>query len=315
MYITDILTDTIRRLADILPNERILKEEPMWKHTSFRIGGPAAAFVLPESEEELSEVLSLCSGTGAEHMLIGNGSNFLVGDEGYPGIMICLGSGGFFDRISLHEDEPERVTVGAAKLLSGTSAFLTEHGLAGLEFASGIPGSIGGAVFMNAGAYGGEMKDVVRSVRLMKPDGSETVELSGEEMRFGYRHSIAEDNGYIILSAELELKTDEPDNIETRVSELRVKRNSKQPVEYPSAGSTFKRPAGGFAAALIDEAGLKGYRSGNAMISEKHAGFVINAGGATAEDVLAVMRHARSAVLEASGILLEPEIRLVNCSL
>ena len=169
--------------------------------------------------------------------------------------------------------------------------------------------------FMNAGAYGGEMKDVVVSVRLMKPDGSEIIELSAADMDFGYRHSMVEDSGLIVLSVLLKLCKDDPAEIAARVRDLQERRNSKQPVNYPSAGSTFKRPAGGYAAALIDDAGLKGYRHGGAMVSEKHAGFVINAGGATAEDVLEVMRHVRKTVYENSGIVLEPEVRLINCEL
>ncbi|MBQ3292519.1 MAG: UDP-N-acetylmuramate dehydrogenase [Mogibacterium sp.] len=285
----------------------------MSRHTSFRIGGPAAALVIAENEEELGAVLRICTEDAAEHLIIGNGSNFLVSDEGYPGIMIKLG--GDFDSIRQDPEDECKVIVGTARLLSSTSAFLTEQGLSGFEFASGIPGSIGGAVFMNAGAYGGEMKDVVRSVRVMRPDGSEIKEVAGDKMEFSYRHSVLEDNGWLALAAVLELTKDDPKAISARVAELQAKRNAKQPVNYPSAGSTFKRPKVGYAAALIDEAGLKGYRVGGAMVSEKHAGFVINAGGATAEDVLAVMRHIRSEVYKNSGTMLEPEVRLINCSL
>ena len=307
-------TDTaIKEIRQVIPEDRVLLDEPMSKHTSFRIGGPASALVIAGDETELSKVLKICSDVNAEHILIGNGSNFLVADEGYPGIMICLG--GVFDEITIDAEDDTRVRVGAAKLLSRTSAFLTEHGLAGFEFASGIPGSIGGAVFMNAGAYGGEMKDVVVSVRVMEKDGSAVREIPGADMDFSYRHSMAEDTGVIVLSAVLRLTKDEPGAIAARVSELQTKRNAKQPVNYPSAGSTFKRPKVGYAAALIDEAGLKGYRVGGAMVSEKHAGFVINAGGATAEDVLAVMRHIREEVYRNSGIMLEPEVRLINCGL
>ena len=310
---TKAIKRAIERIESIIPEKRLLRDEPMSRHTSFRIGGPAAAFVTAASEEELADVLRICTGENAEHMVVGNGSNFLVADEGYPGIMICLG--GDFEEIEQDAEDRTLVKVGAARRLSSTSVFLTERGLAGFEFASGIPGSIGGAVFMNAGAYGGEMKDVVTSVRMMKPDGSEIIEVPGTEMDFSYRHSMVEETGYIVISAKLRLKEDDPAEIAERVAELQGKRNSKQPVEYPSAGSTFKRPVGGYAAALIDEAGLKGYRVGGAMVSEKHAGFVINAGGATAEDVLAVMRHVREEVFRTSGIMLEPEVRLINCEL
>ena len=317
LSIKETTAKVIEEIRRVIPADRVLKDELMSAHTSFRIGGPADALVICSTEEELAAVLGICtSHPDAEHMLIGNGSNFLVSDEGYPGIMIKLG--GDFDSISIVGDADDgdvMVRAGAAKFLSGVSAYLTEHGLSGMQFASGIPGSIGGAVFMNAGAYGGEMKDVVSSVRLMRPDGSEILEMSADEMDFGYRHSMVEESGLIVVSVLLKLSRDDPAEIVARVHELQERRNSKQPVNYPSAGSTFKRPVGGFAAALIDEAGLKGYRCGGAMVSEKHAGFVINAGGATAEDVLNVMRHVREKVYENSGIILEPEVRLINCKL
>ena len=314
------LQSALEKIKEILPEGNIAENEPMSKHTSFRIGGPAGALVTVESEKELAGILRICSSEAdLEYMLVGNGSNFLVADAGYPGIVIRLG--GEFASIETVESqcgehgEYALVRAGAARLLSSVSSYLTEEGLAGFEFASGIPGSIGGAVFMNAGAYGGEMKDVVVSARIMKPDGSEICEVTADELEFGYRHSMVEETGVIVLSVLLRLTHDDPAEIAARVRELQDKRNSKQPVNYPSAGSTFKRPIGGFAAALIDQAGLKGYRVGGAEVSEKHAGFVINAGGATAEDVLAVMRHVREVVYDNSGIMLEPEVRLINCSL
>jgi len=309
----EIIYKTIERICGNVPEDRVLRDEPMSRHTSFRIGGPAAALVIVNNEKELASVLATVAETGAPHLIIGNGSNLLVSDEGYPGIMIKLG--GDFESIECDEDEPCRVRVGAAMLMSRTSTFLTENGLSGFEFASGIPGSIGGAVFMNAGAYGGEIKDVVKSVRVMDPDGTNLRTLSNEDMQFSYRHSMAEDEGILVLSAEMELKEDDPEAIASRVAELQLKRNSKQPVNYPSAGSTFKRPVGGFAAALIEQSGLKGYTVGGAQVSEKHSGFVINIGGASCEDVLAVMRHVRETVFSDSGIMLEPEVRLINCSL
>ena len=309
----EMIRNALRWIGGAVPKDRILLNEPMSRHTSFRIGGPAAAFVLVNSEYELSAVLKAVCGEGAEHMLIGNGSNLLVSDDGYPGIMIKLA--GDFLKAEQEPGDPCRVRVGAAALMSATSAFLTEKGLSGFEFASGIPGSIGGAVFMNAGAYGGEMKDVVESVRVMDPDGRNIRDISSEDMQFAYRHSYAEEAGIIVLSACMKLSADDPANIAARVAELQAKRNAKQPVNYPSAGSTFKRPAGGYAAALIEASGLKGFRCGGAEGSEKHSGFVINTGGATCDDVLAVMRHVREKVYEDSGILLEPEVRLINCSL
>lgn len=307
------LREVIDRIEALAPGCAVMREEPMSRHTSFRIGGPAAAFVTVNDEAALSAVLRIVTDAGAEHMLIGNGSNLLISDKGYDGIMIKLG--GAFEAIAQEEEDETLVRVGAARLLSGTSAFLTERGLSGFEFASGIPGSIGGAVFMNAGAYGGEIRDVVTEVRVMNADGSDIRTLSGEEMDFSYRHSRAEDENMMILSAVMSLSKDDPEAIAARVSELQAKRNAKQPVSYPSAGSTFKRPVGGYAAALIEESGLKGYRAGAAEVSEKHSGFVINTGGASCEDVLAVMRHVRETVYADSGILLEPEVRLIGCSL
>ena len=307
----DKVIKAIEKIKETVPAERVLIDEPMRGHTSFRIGGPAAALVLACNEDELSAVLGAV--TEAEHMIIGNGSNLLVSDEGYPGIMIKLA--GDFESIAVDPEDPCRVRVGAAVLMSRTSAFLTENGLSGFEFASGIPGSIGGAVFMNAGAYGGEIKDVVRSVRVMDPDGKNVRDISGEDMRFSYRHSLAQDEDMLILSAVMELQPDDPAEIAARVAELSARRNAKQPVAFPSAGSTFKRPVGGYAAALIEQSGLKGYRVGGAEVSEKHSGFVINTGGASCEDVLAVMRHMREKVYADSGIMLEPEVRLINCSL
>ena len=300
-------------ISRTVPEERVLRDEPMCRHTSFRIGGPATALVLAGNEEELSAVLGAVTETGAEHMVIGNGSNLLVSDEGYPGIMIKLS--GDFEKIERDADDECRARAGAAILLSRTSAFLTENGLAGFEFASGIPGSIGGAVFMNAGAYGGEIKDVVRSVRVMDPDGTNARDISGEDMRFSYRHSRAQDESMIILSTVMEFTEDDPAAIAERVADLAARRNAKQPVTYPSAGSTFKRPVGGYAAALIEQSGLKGFRVGGAEVSEKHSGFVINTGGASCDDVLAVMRYVREKVYADSGIMLEPEVRLINCSL
>lgn len=305
--------NAIEKIKEIVDKSRVFENEPMAAHTSFRIGGPADALVVVENESELAGVLKVVTELATEHILVGNGSNFLVADEGYPGIMIKLG--GEFDAVRLDENDETKVIAGGAKLLSSVSAFVTERGLAGFEFASGIPGSIGGAMFMNAGAYGGEMKDIVKSVRLMKPDGSAVFERTNEEMKFAYRHSAIQEDESIVISVVFQLTKDNKSEIAARVVELQQKRNSKQPVNYPSAGSTFKRPVGGYAAALIDEAGLRGTSVGGAQVSEKHAGFVINTGGATAKDVLELMRLVRKTVYEKNGIMLEPEVRLINCSL
>ena len=300
--------EVINRILELVPADRVLVDEPMANHTSFRIGGPADALVIVNDEEELASVLKIVK--ASEHILIGNGSNFLVADEGYPGIMIKLS--GKFEKAEISGEE---VRAGGAMLLSNLSAMLTENGLSGFEFASGIPGSVGGAVFMNAGAYDGEMKDIVKSVRLLKPDGSAIIEKSNHEMEFDYRHSSIQETNEIVLTVTYKLEKKDKAIIKDRVRELQEKRNAKQPVNFPSAGSTFKRPASGYAAALIDEAGLRGCSVGAAQISEKHAGFIINTGGATANDVLKLMRKVRETVFEKSGIMLEPEVRLINCEL
>lgn len=302
-----ISTDIISKLRTILPEDRCRTDEPMSAHTSFRIGGPADVWAEVYSEDELMGVLQLLTETGTEHMLIGNGSNFLVSDKGYRGVMIKLE--GDFESI---RREGDSLVIGAAKLLSGASAFATECGLAGIEFASGIPGSIGGAIFMNAGAYGGEMKDIVRRVKLVSADGREKFEKSNEDMDFGYRHSALQESGAVVTEVTIDLTPDSKEDIAARVMELAQKRNSKQPVQYPSAGSTFKRPVGGYAAALIQDAGLKGLTVGGAQVSEKHSGFVINIGNATCNDVLSLMKQVQKKVFEASGISLEPEVRIIG---
>ena len=318
--------DIRNKLENIVPSDRVLIDEPMSLHTSFRIGGPADVFVIAENEEELAAVLRLVTEENVPHILIGNGSNFLVADEGYRGVMIKLG--GEFERISQvggneTDGDVVRIKAGGARLLSGVSSYATAEGLAGFEFASGIPGSVGGAMFMNAGAYGREMKDIVESVRLMRADGSEVFTRDNAGMRFAYRNSALQSDteveesllGCVVLSTVFRLEKDSSDAIAARVAELQQKRNAKQPVNYPSAGSTFKRPAGGYAAALIDEAGLRGLTVGGAQVSEKHTGFVINKGGASCEDVLELMRQVRRTVYDRSGILLEPEVRLIGCEL
>ena len=309
----DAVERSIARINEVIPAERVSVNEPMSRHTSFRIGGPAALFVQVTDEEELAQVLRVLTFEGAEHMLVGNGSNLLVSDDGYPGVAVKMC--GDFERIELMDRGECCIRAGAAALMSSVASFATSHGLSGFEFASGIPGSMGGAVFMNAGAYGGEIKDIAESVRIMKADGSEVKELSNEEMGFSYRNSNVQKSNDIILSCVLKLQSDETSNIEARVLELQAKRNEKQPVNYPSAGSTFKRPKDGYAAALIEQSGLKGFKVGGAEVSEKHSGFVINTGGATCEDVLSVMRHVVEKVKEDSGICLEPEVRLINCKL
>lgn len=310
------MTDIKQKIMALrIPEERILENEPLSGYTTFRIGGPAELLVEAATEEELSALLGLLTSESIHHMLIGNGSNILFSDEGYDGVVILLD--GDFMELELPDQigAPENRTViraGSAVRLSRLSSFAAENGLTGLEFACGIPGSTGGAVYMNAGAYGGEIKDTVLSVRLMRADGSEIFTRDAEHMDFGYRHSAVQDEGLIVLSADFALEKGDRDAIKAFMAELNKKRNSKQPVNFPSAGSTFKRPAGGYAAALIQDSGLKGFSVGGAQVSEKHSGFVINTGGATCRDVVTLMEKVRDKVLEDSGILLEPEVRIID---
>lgn len=297
----------VEEIERIVPRDRVLRNEALSKYTTFKIGGPAKAVCLVHSEEELSGVLRLLSDAGTEHMLIGNGSNLLVSDRGYDGVVLKLE--GEFD--SIIRDGVNLVS-GGAKILSAVSSFAANEGLAGFEFASGIPGTIGGAVYMNAGAYGGEMKDVVTEVKLMSPDGLNTEYRTVDEMEFGYRHSVLEENGWIVLSVKLCLREGDPAEIKENIAELASKRKAKQPINFPSAGSTFKRPAEGYAAAMIQEAGLKGMSVGDAEVSTKHSGFVVNKGNATCDDVLKLMRIVIEKVKEDTGVTLEPEVRIIG---
>lgn len=290
-----------------IPESRILENESMAKHISFRVGGCADYYVNCTDRKELSSLLSFLTEEGVPHMLIGNGSNLLFRDSGYRGVIIHL-EGEFQDC----EVQGDTVIAGSGKLLSSVSSLAARSGLAGMEFASGIPGSIGGAIYMNAGAYGGEMKDIVTRVWLMSPDGKEETVRTGTEMEFAYRNSCLQRTGEIVTKVELKLQPEDAEAIQTRIAELTEKRVQKQPVNFPSAGSTFKRPAEGYAAALIQESGLKGVSVGGAEVSEKHSGFIINKGGATATDVLQLMELVEKKVYEDSGIHLEPEVRIIG---
>lgn len=290
-----------------IPESRILENESMAKHISFRVGGCADYYVNCIDRKELSSLLSFLTEEGVPHMLIGNGSNLLFRDSGYRGVIIHL-EGEFQDC----EVQGDTVIAGSGKLLSSVSSLAAKSGLAGMEFASGIPGSIGGAIYMNAGAYGGEMKDIVTRVWLMSPDGKEETVRTGEEMEFAYRNSCLQRTGEIVTKVELKLQPEDAEAIQARIAELTEKRVQKQPVNFPSAGSTFKRPAEGYAAALIQESGLKGVSVGGAEVSEKHSGFIINKGGATATDVLQLMELVEKKVYEDSGIHLEPEVRIIG---
>lgn len=292
--------------ADIVGNENCIIDEPMSRHTTFRVGGTADLYLTPDSIEQLISLIELFKQHKTEYYIIGNGSNILVGDRGIRGAVIEIGKE--IGEISIDGDI---ITTEAGVLLSKLAAAAAKNGLSGLEFASGIPGSLGGAVYMNAGAYGGEMKDVVREVRYLDESGR-VCTVSGADCGFGYRRSCFTDTDRIILSAKLKLTPDNPDEIRTRINELTAKRVAKQPVDKASAGSTFKRPEGYFAAALIEECGLKGYTVGGASVSEKHSGFVVNNGGATAKDVCDVIGHVKETVKAMKNVNLETEVKFLG---
>ena len=274
----------------------------MKEHTTFRVGGPAECFITVDTRKQLAKALSYLQMTGWDFFILGNGSNLLVGDRGYRGVVIRLGA-----EFSGIEVSGEKVTVGAGALLGSAAKAALEAGLTGFEFAAGIPGTLGGAVRMNAGAYGGEMKQVVESVEVMGMDG-EILYLDNETMEFGYRTSAIKNRPYVVLSAQLKLKTGEKEKISETMRELAQKRREKQPLEFPSAGSTFKRPEGHFAGKLIQDAGLAGKSVGGAQVSEKHCGFVINRGDATAADVSQLIRETQNTVQDKFGVTLEPEV-------
>lgn len=294
--------------AEITGLENCIKSEAMSRHTTFRIGGDADLYLIPQNVEQLMKLVKLFKEHDEKYYIIGNGSNILVGDKGIRGAVIEIGKS--IGGLSVDEDGCT-IKAEAGVLLSKLAAFASKNGLSGLEFASGIPGSLGGAVYMNAGAYGGEMKDIIREVEFLDETG-ELQTISGDDCDFAYRHSCFTDSEKIILSAKLKLVTDNPEKIRQRVSELTEKRISKQPVDKASAGSTFKRPEGYFAAALIEECGLKGYSSGGAAVSEKHSGFVVNNGGATAKDVCDVIKHVQQVVKDKKGVTLETEVKFLG---
>ena len=281
----------------------ITEQEPMRSHTTFRAGGPAEWFCPVSSVSDILDVLRFAREKDASLYVVGKGSNLLISDEGLPGVVMEIGDG--FREINV---EGDRITAQAGASLAAVAAVARDHGLTGLEFASGIPGTLGGGISMNAGAYGGEMVDVVESVDAIR--NGEIVRFSGEEMHFGYRTSRCHEEGLIITGAVLKLTPGDPREIGERMRELNERRREKQPLTYPSAGSTFKRPEGYFAGKLIQDAGLKGFSVGDAQVSEKHAGFVINRGNASAEDIYRVIRHVIREVEEQSGVRLEPEVRI-----
>ncbi|KMZ53946.1 UDP-N-acetylmuramate dehydrogenase [Dorea sp. D27] len=295
--------DFYKALAHILTEERVLTDEPMKNHTTFRVGGKADYYAIPETKEEIRDTVRVCREWSVPFYIIGNGSNLLVSDKGYRGVMIQICRG--MNEITI---EGRTLTAQAGALLSSIAGRALEAGLTGFEFAAGIPGTLGGACVMNAGAYGGEMKDVLRYVTVLTKDG-EFLTLGKDELELGYRTSIIAREGYIALEAVIDLKEGCTDEIKARMDELKERRVSKQPLEYPSAGSTFKRPEGYFAGKLIEEAGLRGYSVGGAQVSEKHCGFVINKGGATASDIMALITEVADRVERQSGVRMEPEVK------
>lgn len=289
-------------MKTIIPQERILFHEPMSRHTTFRVGGEAECLIMVWTEEELGKLIRYLNQIEEAYFILGNGSNLLVGDKGYRGIVLKFD--GPMEEVSV---EGTRIRARAGALLSKVAAEAKNHGLSGLEFAAGIPGSIGGGVVMNAGAYGGEMKQVVVSVRGLDAEG-EILLLDNETMEFGYRTSAIKNRPFIVLEVTLQLTEGSPEEIGAKMEELALLRRSKQPLEYPSAGSTFKRPEGYYAGKLIMEAGMRGYRIGGAQVSDKHCGFVVNTGNATAADIREVIEEVQEKVRERFHVSLEPEI-------
>ena len=289
-------------IKSVISQDRILFQEPMSRHTTFRVGGEAACMLLIHNEEELCKLIPYFKLIGQEYFILGNGSNLLVGDKGYQGIVLKLDKG-----MQDIQVEDTRIRVKAGALLSQTANLARDHGLTGMEFAAGIPGSVGGAVVMNAGAYEGEMKQIVESVRVMNTEG-EILTLDNDTMEFGYRTSVIRNRPFVVLEAVLTLQKGDVQAITARMEELAQLRRSKQPLEYASAGSTFKRPEGYFAGKLIMDAGMRGYRIGGAQVADKHCGFIVNTGKATAADIKEVIEEVQARVKQRFHVDLEPEV-------
>ncbi|MGN0339399.1 MAG: UDP-N-acetylmuramate dehydrogenase [Lachnospira sp.] len=298
--------EIVTRLINITGKDNVRINEPMKNHTTFKIGGPAQYYVTPESVTQIQEVVSLCRNMNIPLHVIGNGSNILVGDDGVDGVVLAL-----FNTFSDYEIKDNVITAQAGMSLIKLAVIALREGLTGLEFASGIPGSVGGAVYMNAGAYDGQMKDVVTSVTVLDEAGNIRI-LGRDELDMGYRTSAVAKNNMIVLQVVIELKSGDKEQIKARMNQLSELRKQKQPLEYPSAGSTFKRPEGYFAGKLIADAGLKGYSIGGAAVSEKHAGFVVNMGGATAKDVVELTDYIKKRIMEQFGVTLELEIKRIG---
>lgn len=294
------------KLCRILTEEQLHENEPMSRRTTFRAGGAADWLVEPDTEGQLAEIIRLCREQQVPWYILGNGSNLLVGDKGYRGVVIQI-----CKRMNEIRTEENKIYAQAGALLSKIAAQALSNSLTGFEFASGIPGTLGGAVMMNAGAYGGEMKHVLESADVLTPEG-EFLTLSLEELELGYRTSVVATKGYTVLGATIALEKGNPEEIKAYMDDLKERRITKQPLEYASAGSTFKRPEGYFAGKLIQDSGLKGYSVGDAQISEKHSGFVINRGNASAKDVLALIEHVQEIVEEKFGVHLETEVKRIG---
>jgi len=303
--------DFEKRLEEISGTRHFKVNEPMKLHTTFRIGGPADFFIVPENLSGFIEVIKLCKEYEVPYYIIGNGSNLLVGDKGIRGVVIQLCH--TFEEVGYEDQEDGQVLVraGAGILLSKLAKEVADKGLSGLEFAAGIPGTFGGAVTMNAGAYGGEIKSLILYATVLSDEG-DTFTLNHDDLKLEYRTSIIQEKGYIVLEGGLMLNPGDKHSIKSKIQDLTSRRKEKQPLEYPSAGSAFKRPKGHFAGALIQKAGLKGYRVGDAMVSEKHCGFIINVGSAMASDVVSLMNDVKEKVYESSGVHIEPEIRMIG---
>ena len=298
--------DFYNQLINCIDKERVLLDEPMKQHTTFRVGGNADYFVMPQSAEEVKNIVALCKEADMPYYILGNGSNLLVGDKGYRGVIIQI-----YKEMNHIRIDGDKVIAQAGALLSRVGTATLEAELTGFEFAAGIPGTVGGAVFMNAGAYGGEMKDIIANATVLTQDG-DIVTINKEDLELGYRTSVIAKKGYVVLEAEYQLQKGDKEAIRARMDELKVQRVTKQPLEYPSAGSTFKRPEGYFAGKLIQDAGLRGFQVGGAEVSEKHCGFVINKDQATAADIQELMRQVSDKVMQEFGVKLEPEVKTLG---
>lgn len=295
-----------KAIEQYLPDLEVLQDEPMSRHTTFRIGGPAKRMAFPSSREQLVLLMSFAKDYGANPLVIGNGSNLLVPDEGLDRLVIDTSAN--LNRVE--RGSGNTVLADAGATLARTADLACKSGLTGLEFAHGIPGTLGGGVVMNAGAYGGELKDVVTEVTALYPDGVKV--LTPAELDFSYRHSVFSAGEGIVLGAKVKLESGDPDAIKAKMDDLMARRKASQPLELPSAGSTFKRPTGYYAGSLIEGCGLKGCRVGGAEVSSKHAGFLVNVGGATCADVLALIEKVQKTVYDAHGVMLEPEVKIIR---